>query len=66
MPSKSKAQSRYMHGIASGSIKPGKSGPSKAVARDFVSADAGKSQAKLPERKAPPISDVVAPKRGGY
>lgn len=42
-----------MHGIASGSIKPGKSGPSRAVAQDFVAADKGRSQAKLPERKAP-------------
>jgi hypothetical protein len=52
MPSKSKAQSRYMHGIASGSIKPGKGGPSKKVAKEFVAADKGRSQAKLPERKS--------------
>lgn len=51
MPSTSKAQSRLMHGIASGSITPGKNQPSKKVAREFVAADKGKSQAKLPERK---------------
>ena len=51
MPSKSKAQSRLMHGVAAGSIPPRKGGPSKAVAREFVAADKGRSQAKLPERK---------------
>lgn len=61
MPSKSKAQSRLMHGVASGNIKG--SGVPKTVAREFVAADAGKSQAKLPDRK---MSDVVAPKAGGY
>jgi hypothetical protein len=49
MPSVSKAQSRLMHGVASGSIKG--SGVSKKVAQDFVAADKGKSQAKLPQRK---------------
>jgi len=57
MPSKSKAQSRLMHGVASGGIK-GSDVP-KSVARDYVAADKGRSQAKLPERKAPP-------RRGGY
>lgn len=52
MPSKSKAQSRLMHGIASGGIKPKQGGPSKAVAREFVAADKGRSQSKLPERKS--------------
>ena len=61
MPFKSKAQSRLMHGVASGSIKG--SGVPKKVASEFVSAGAGKSQAKLPDRK---MSDVVAPKPGGY
>jgi hypothetical protein len=37
-----------MHGVASGSIKG--SGIPKKVAREFVSADKGKSQAKLPQR----------------
>ena len=50
MPSTSKAQSRLMHGIASGSIKPSKGKPSKAVAKEFVNADHGKSQTRLPER----------------
>jgi len=49
MPSVSKAQSRLMHGVASGSIKG--SGVSRKVAKDFVAADKGRSQAKLPERK---------------
>ena len=56
MPMESKAQSRLMHGIASGSIKPGKAGPSKKVAKEFVNASKGQSQAKLPERKARPRS----------
>jgi hypothetical protein len=51
MPSVSKAQSRLMHGVASGSIKG--SGVPKNVAQDYVAADKGKSQAKLPNRKAP-------------
>lgn len=51
MPFKSKAQSRLMHGVAAGSIPVKKGGPSKAVAREYVQADRGKSQAKLPERK---------------
>lgn len=52
MPSKSKAQSRLMHGVASGSIK-GSSVP-KSVAKEYVAADKGRSQAKLPERKSSP------------
>lgn len=64
MPSGSKAQSRLMHGVASGSIKG--SGVPKKVAKDFVAADKGKSQARLPERKsaAPPgpsLAATVAP-----
>jgi len=51
MPMKSKAQNRYMHGIASGSIKPGKDGPSKTVAKNFVRDSKGQDQSKLPERK---------------
>jgi len=50
MPSKSKAQSRLMHGVASGSIK-GSDVPKK-VAREYVAADKGRSQTKLPERKS--------------
>jgi len=38
-----------MHGVASGNIKG--SGVPKKVAQDFVAADKGKSQAKLPNRK---------------
>lgn len=51
MPSVSKAQSRLMHGVASGGIKG--SGVPKKVARDFVAADKGKSQKSLPMRKSP-------------
>ena len=51
MPSVSKAQSRLMHGVASGSIK-GADVP-KSVAKDFVAADKGKSQAKLPQHVKP-------------
>ena len=50
MPSVSKAQSRLMHGVASGDIKG--SGVSQKIAKEFVAADKGKSQAKLPARKA--------------
>jgi hypothetical protein len=41
-----------MHGVASGSIKPGKSGPSKKVAKEYVAADKGRDIARLPERKS--------------
>ena len=51
MPSVSKAQSRLMHGVASGSIKG--SGVSPKVAKEFVAADKGKSQKNLPMRKTP-------------
>ena len=52
MPSVSRQQSKLMHGVASGSIKG--SGVPKKVAQDYVAADKGKSQAKLPQRKAAP------------
>ena len=39
-----------MHGIASGSIKSGKGKPSRKVAQEFVNADHGKSQARLPDK----------------
>jgi len=41
-----------MHGAAAGSIK-GSDVPKK-VAREYVAADKGKSQARLPERKSSP------------
>lgn len=50
MPMQSKAQSRLMHGIASGSIKPSKDQPSRSVAREFVSESKGQSQKSLPDR----------------
>jgi len=48
MPAKSKSQYRYMQGICHGSIKPGKDGPSKAQACEFVE---GQSSKGLPEKK---------------
>ncbi len=36
MPAKSGKQFRYMAGVMSGSINPGKSGPSRSVAKEFV------------------------------
>ena len=62
MPSVSKAQSRLMHGVASGSIKG--SGVPKKVAKEYVAADKGKSQAKLPQRKAAPPSSAHSANRG--
>lgn len=49
MPSKSQAQHNYMEGIAHGDIKPGKHGPSKKVAEEFVKHDKGKSIKDLPK-----------------
>jgi hypothetical protein len=49
MPVVSKAQNRFMRGVAAGSIK-GKGKPSKAVAREFVAATHGKSLKGLPNR----------------
>jgi len=39
MPTVSDKQRRLMHGIATGSIKPKKGQPSKAVAKEFARAD---------------------------
>jgi hypothetical protein len=50
MPVKSKAQMRFMEGIAHGMTPRGGKGPSKAVAEEFVSAT--KTTKGLPERKA--------------
>lgn len=44
MPSKSKAQERLMRAVAHGWQKPGGGGPSRAVAEEFVAADAGKQK----------------------
>lgn len=44
MPSKSKAQNRFMHAAAEGKIK----GVPKKVGKDFVKADAGRKIKKLP------------------
>ena len=51
MPMKSKAQSRLMHGIASGSIPSGKGKPSRKVAKEFARESKGQRVSKLPERK---------------
>ena len=48
MPAKSKAQFDYLKGIASGSIKPGKKGPSRAVAEEFTK---GQSPKGLPKKQ---------------
>lgn len=47
MPSKSKAQNRFMHAAAEGKI----SGVSKKVGKEFVKADHGRKISKLPEHK---------------
>jgi hypothetical protein len=52
MPYKSQAQSRYIHGVASGSIPQKKGGMSKQAAQKFVSDSHGQSVSKLPQRIA--------------
>jgi len=49
MPVKSKAQMRFMQGIAHGMKPRGGKGPSKEVAKEFVSAT--KTTKGLPEKK---------------
>jgi hypothetical protein len=51
MPAKSKAQYNYMQGVAHGDIKPGKSGPSREQAREFVQ---GQRPSNLPAHKPAP------------
>jgi hypothetical protein len=51
MPSKSKAQGRLMRAAAHDPKIAKKTGVPQSVAKDFVAADKGKSQKKLPERK---------------
>lgn len=50
MPTVSRAQQRLMHGIASGSIAPGKGKPSKAVAQKFARADHARGAKALPAK----------------
>ena len=50
MPTVSRAQQKLMHGIASGSIKPKRGQPTKAVAKDFAAADHARGATKLPQR----------------
>lgn len=45
MPSKSKAQNRFMHAVAEGHVKD----VPKSVGKEFVKADQGKKVGKLPE-----------------
>lgn len=49
MPSRSKAQHRFMEAIAHGEQPKGGKGPSKQVAEEFVKHDKGKNIGKLPE-----------------
>ncbi len=51
MPSKSKAQSRFMKGVAHGMQPKGGGGPSKQQAREFVKADQKQGTSNLPPRK---------------
>ncbi len=48
MPAKSKAQHAYMKGICEGGIKPGKGGPSRGQACEYVK---GQSPKGLPKKK---------------
>lgn len=48
MPSVSRQQQKLMHGIATGSIKPGNGKPSKAVAQKFARADHARGAKALP------------------
>lgn len=54
MPPKSKAQARFMRGVASGNIK--KKGLSKKEASEYVS---GYKTKKLPNRKKSPAIEKV-------
>jgi hypothetical protein len=49
MPSKSQAQHNYMEMLAHGGKSNKGKGPSKAVAREFVAADKGRSSKRLPK-----------------
>lgn len=51
MPSKSKAQNRLMHAAAQSSEVAKKVGVPQSTAREFVSADHGRSVKSLPEKK---------------
>jgi hypothetical protein len=64
MPSKSKAQAKFMAAAAHNPAFAKKAGIKPAVARDFIAADSGKGKAamrKLPARVAP--KHTIA---GGY
>ena len=52
MPSKSKAQNKFMRAVAHGMKPRGGGGPSVAVAKDFVKADQARGTANLPKRIA--------------
>lgn len=51
MPSKSKAQAKFMRGIAHGMKPRGGGGPSQAQAKEFVRADQARGVGQLPARK---------------
>lgn len=52
MPYQSKAQSRYVHGVASGSIPSKKGGMTRKAAKSFAKHSKGQNVSKLPERKS--------------
>ncbi len=52
MPSKSKAQHRFMEAVAHNPSFAKKAGVPQKVGKDFAAADKGRSTAKLPQRKA--------------
>lgn len=52
MPSVSQAQNRYWHWVDSDPSAPA---DKKKVAKEFLSADQGRSIKKLPEKKAAPV-----------
>lgn len=62
MPVKSKAQERFMRGVASGTIQ--KKGLSPAKAQEFISATP--KSAKLPARKAAKGMPAKTPKTKKY
>ena len=53
MPTKSKAQHRFMEAIAHSPKFAKKVGVPQSVGKDFAAADKGRNIKRLPERKAP-------------
>lgn len=65
MPSKSKAQQRFMFAMAKDAKARKRKGISADVVKDFVSADKARGKKKLPERaaKKPPAKAARKPKQ---